>query len=482
MTATETQIDTETEVEELNVDYEYHSRQSRALDILALDLTDLELLYGGAKGGGKSVLGCRWMFTEACAIIDKFGLEPSQYPLGIGFMGRKRGVDFQKTTLETWKKEVPAAAYRINEQKHEIIIFETVKIVFGGFDDRAVIEKFNSAEYCRAFVDQVEELTQHEIGMLRGTMRLKINGEEPLYKKLLTANPAQCWLKKEFVKNPAGKKEGLFFLPALPADNPYLPKHYTNTLTKAFRHRPELLAAYLEGSWDALEGADIIIKDVWVRDSHARTIRMAGPRKLIVADIARFGDDRTVIMDLLETEIRKCIIYGKKDTHYTSGKIAQATKEAQEDDDKPPVIVVDGDGLGGPVADNLRAWGFTVIEIHSAGASSNPGKFHNLRAEMWWTAGVKFSDGDIANRYDGDGVDELDAELTVPTYKFRNGKILAEAKEDIKKPERYGRSPDIADTYIYGLYGLQFARRAAKKKKKRDRFDDETSETSMMAG
>jgi hypothetical protein len=473
-TAAATKPDIE-QYEELNVDYEYHSRQSQALDILGIEIPDLELLYGGAKGGGKSVLGCRWMFIEACEIIDKFGLNPSKYPLAIGFMGRKRGVDFQKTTLETWKKEVPAAAYRINEQKHEIIIFETVKIVFGGFDDRAVIEKFNSAEYCRAFVDQVEELTQHEIGMLRGTMRLKINGRVPLYKKLWTANPAQCWLKKEFVKNPDGKKEGLFFLPALPADNPYLPKFYTKTLIKAFRHRPELLEAYLHGSWDALEGADIIIKDVWVRDSHARTIQIAGRRKLIVADIARFGDDRTVIMSLLETEIDKVIIYGKKDTHYTSGKIAQAAKDAQgEDDDEPPLIVLDADGLGGPVADNLRAWGFKVHEIKSAGASSKPEKFHNLRAEMWWTAGEKFSDGDIANKYDGNGAEELDAELTIPTYKFRNGKILVEAKEDIKKPERYGKSPDVGDTYIYGLHGLQF--------KRPDRWDRERTETTHMAG
>ena len=44
--------------------------------------------------------------------------------------------------------------------------------------------------------------------------------------------------------------------------------------------------------------------------------------------------------------------------------------------------------------------------------------------------------------------------MTTPTYEFRNGKILIESKADIKK--RLGNSPDRADAYVNGLYGLQF--------------------------
>jgi len=442
------------QVQDIEVDWDFHARQSRALDILGLPECNC-LLYGGAKGGGKTVLGCRWMFTEAMSIIDSFGLTPSQYPPAIGFLGRKRAVDFSKTTLETWKREIPSAAYRLNEQKHEIIIFETVKYHYGGFDDRAVVEKFNSAEYCRCFVDQAEELTEDEIAMLEATFRLLIGTKSPGYKMLLTANPAQCWLKSKYVKNPQGMKEGLYFLQALPVDNPYLERGYVERLQRVYKHRPELLEAYLKGSWDAVEGSDILIHDAWVEASH-RIVKI-GPvaRKIVVADIARFGDDRTVIYFMEETSVEDSEVYGKHDTHYTSGKIAQMANKHKLEDGKPCTIVIDGDGIGGPVADNLRAYGFDVHEIHSEAATSQPDMFDNLRAEMWWSAGEKFANGEVANDYVDD---ELDRELTIPKYRFRNGKIIIESKDEIKKADRYGQSPDKADTYIYGLYGLQFAR------------------------
>lgn len=449
----------------IEVDWEFHPKQSRALDILE-SIECEELCFGGAKGGGKSVLGCRWAFMIAMALIDKYDLEPSKYPLLIGFMGRKRGVDFTKTTLETWKKEIPPAAYRINEQKKEIIIFETVKYQYGGFDDREVVEKFNSAEYCVWFVDQAEEVSQDEIAMLRGAMRLKIKGQVPDYKGYLSCNPAQCWIKREFVKNPKGKEEGLFYLQSLPADNPYLPDVYVNKLRKAFRHQPEMLEAYLHGSWDAIEGADIIIRDRWVLHSHQKRHNFPPKKKFIVADVARFGDDRTVIFYMEDTNIVKkdVRIYGQRDTNYTSNVLARMARKKSEDGtvENSPLIVIDGDGLGGPVADNLRAWGFNVYEIHSAAASSSPEDYYNLRAQMWWEAGQMFADGEVYNEYEDD---ELDTELTIPKYVLKQGRILVESKEDIKKPERYGKSPDLGDTYIYGLYIYKNVKMPKKKEK-----------------
>src|SRR3990172_2050546 len=92
---------------QVGIDWEYHARQTQALDILSNDELELALGYGGAKGGGKSVFGCRWMFREANKIIKEFGLLPSENPIAIGFMGRNRATDFVKTTLETWKREIP---------------------------------------------------------------------------------------------------------------------------------------------------------------------------------------------------------------------------------------------------------------------------------------------------------------------------------------------------------------------------------------
>ncbi|MCH8176778.1 MAG: hypothetical protein IIC09_00985, partial [Proteobacteria bacterium] len=170
-----------------------------------------------------SVLGCYWIFLRCIELINEFKIVPTKYPIPVGFMGRKRSVDFTDTTLETWKKFIPESAYLIRASEKEIIINERVKIAYGGFDSEMDIKKFNSAEFAFGFIDQAEETTQDDIALLRGALRLKIQEAELDYTLLLTANPADCWLKDSFVDT---QREGYIYLPALPTDNPFLPKGY----------------------------------------------------------------------------------------------------------------------------------------------------------------------------------------------------------------------------------------------------------------
>ena len=64
-------------LETTQINWHYHAKQNEALDILESPEVD-ELLYGGAKGGGKTVLGCRWVLRLACAIIKAFDLKPNK--------------------------------------------------------------------------------------------------------------------------------------------------------------------------------------------------------------------------------------------------------------------------------------------------------------------------------------------------------------------------------------------------------------------
>ena len=85
---------------------EFTSKQLLALWLLNQEYTK-ELLYGGAKGGGKSVLLCRYAWLYCDMIIDHFKLPPLKNPIPIGFMGRLRAVDFDDTTLDSWKAFIP---------------------------------------------------------------------------------------------------------------------------------------------------------------------------------------------------------------------------------------------------------------------------------------------------------------------------------------------------------------------------------------
>ena len=88
-------------------------------------------------------------------------------------MGRKQAVDFSNTTLRTWVREIPSDAFEIKRQEKLIVIEKTAAIQFGGLDDSDTVKKFNSGEYAIGWLDQPDECTRQDVGMLRGTMRFK---------------------------------------------------------------------------------------------------------------------------------------------------------------------------------------------------------------------------------------------------------------------------------------------------------------------
>ncbi|HDZ39572.1 MAG TPA: hypothetical protein ENH62_15075 [Marinobacter sp.] len=426
---------------------EFSQKQSDAWRAMHDDAVS-EVLYGGAKGGGKSVFGALWAYLHAGEIIRKYKITKRAYPIPIGFMGRKRSVDFSNTTLETWKKFIPPGRYRIKEHSKEIIIGDRVKIDFGGLDDPETVNKFNSAEYAFFFIDQAEEVDLDAVGLLRATLRLIINGRKVPGKALFTANPAQCWLKDEFISNPAAHQR---FIRALPGDNEWTGQEYIKVLENAFKHRPELLKAYRDGNWDAFEGDDQLISDIWIASAVLADPYLTG--RIIACDPARFGDDETVIMDLQGTEILEKVTYGQCRTTKISSRMHEMSRQADNCS-----CVVDEIGIGAGVVDELLDLGRKTIGFNSSakptgGTAPLSGQspiFYNLRAEAWWTVANMFAEGEISchNMYSF-----LRGQLCVPTYYYRNGKILVEAKSDIKARLRH--SPDHADCYVMGVYTLK---------------------------
>lgn len=422
-------------------------RQAAAWQALHDD-TITDVMYGGAKGGGKSFFFCVWVLAYCRSIVDDFNLQPSKKPPHIGWIGRKQAVDFTGTTLETWKEVVPEEYYEIKSgseksTKH-ILLWDRVAVDFGGLDRQENVNKFNSAEYGFIGIDQAEETTKDEVSVLRASRRLKIHGKPLKYKALFTANPANCWLKDEFLTSP---RPNYKFIQALPTDNPHLPDNYVQTLKDAFEYRPELLAAYLDGSWELADDVGQIIKTEALMAAYKREwpLTRGASRKFLSCDIARFGDDETVIYTMDETEIIAQEIYGKKDTMYTANLL---TKKSMDLNDC--WIVIDEGGVGGGVVDRLRELKRRVVPIDS-GSKSDDERYYNKRAEVWENAARMFQDGDIVLSWPDD---KLKADITTPTYKFRNSKILVESKEDIKK--RLRRSTDRADAYVNGLYGMRF--------------------------
>ena len=201
-------------------------KQSDAWNLLREKVVE-ELLFGGAKGGGKSVFGCFWMYFECYDIARLYVPKPRKYPIPVAFMGRKVAKHFKETTLDTWRRFIPPDLYSMKGDPTEITIANRVLIRTGGLEAKEDLEKFNSAEFARIFVDQAEETSKDDISVLRASLRLVINGQKIPPKVLWTANPGQCWLKEDFIDNPT---EEMPFVRSLPSDNTWTGEDYIKRL------------------------------------------------------------------------------------------------------------------------------------------------------------------------------------------------------------------------------------------------------------
>ena len=430
-------------------------RQKQAL--LALNDNDVvDVLYGGAKGGGKSWFLCCWVYWWCKEIIAQRGLEPARNVPHIGWMGRKQGIDFTATTLQTWQEMtdvIPIEDYEIKgaSEKHpkHIRIANAVAVDFGGLERQEDKNKFNSAEYVFIAIDQAEETTQDDISVLRATRRMKLKGKPFHYKGLFTANPAQCWLKEEFIDEKTAKPKNRF-VQALPSDNPNLPSGYIDTLKDSFSYRPDLLNAYLYGSWDALATPNQVIDARWLYAAQERADKYPVKRYL-VCDPARFGDDDTVIFLMADGDIEEKVIMPYCRTTDISNKLAQMSRH---NDDCMCIVESVGADVGSGVIDELVQLGVDTLQYNPAGAASDKDKYVNCRAEAWDTAARCLAEGVMK----GSNVQivlknlyiELQRQLCAPRYDFRGTKLLIEEKSSIK--ERLGRSPDHADTYVMALW------------------------------
>lgn len=166
---------------------------------------------------------------------------------------------------------------------------------------------------------------------------------------------------------------------------------------------------------------------------------------IIGVDVARFGDDSTVICMRRGRDASSApwIKMRGADTMRVAAKVAQMYTEF-----KPDAVFIDGGGPGGGVIDRLRQLKVPVIEVSFGGSAdrdqtSQEGavKYANKRAEMWGNMKDWLRGGSIPDEAD------LADQLTGLEYGYvtREGvdKVLLESKKDMKK--RGLSSPDEAD-------------------------------------
>lgn len=156
-------------------------------------------------------------------------------------------------------------------------------------------------------------------------------------------------------------------------------------------------------------------------------------QKRLGIDVARFGDDRTVIFPRQGLMSFLPDICRKLDTLEIAARIMLARDRWGSE---MQLIDSTGQWANGTI-DQLRTARVPITAVDFGDKAINP-KYLNRRAEMWLELSkwVK-AGGRLPN------VPELMAEFITPTYTFSGGKFMLEPKDQIK--DRLGRSPDLAD-------------------------------------
>jgi hypothetical protein len=162
-------------------------------------------------------------------------------------------------------------------------------------------------------------------------------------------------------------------------------------------------------------------------------------QKRLGIDVARFGDDRTVLFPRQGLcAFKPVVMRHNPSVDHPAVDIANRVMMAKNNWGQEREYFDDTVGWAHGAIDICRASGLNSLGINFASTKTNDPRYYNVRAELWMNMADWIRRGGKLPR-----ISELIRELTAPTYTYVNGKFLLERKDQIK--ERIGVSPDLAD-------------------------------------
>ena len=220
-------------------------KQSIALRLLQDNITN-EVLFGGAAGGGKSLLGCYWILKN-CLL----------YPGTRWLIGRSVLKTLKETTIKTLfevikMQDIPPAAYKYYLQASELKFANGSEIIFKDLFDYPSDpnkDELGSLEITGYFIDEAVQVKNKVKNILKSRVRFKLDEYNLIPKGLYTSNPGKGWLYQEFYKPSKNNElpENKQFVQSLLQDNPFISDFYEENLNTLDSESKERL---LNGNWD----------------------------------------------------------------------------------------------------------------------------------------------------------------------------------------------------------------------------------------
>lgn len=425
---------------ERQIDYNFKPliRQSEALQFLSVDSEVETILYGGAAGGGKTLLGCMWQI-----------LRRLKYPGTRSLIGRAKLDTLKKTTMATFFQVAADIGLKAgedfiyNQQSHIIKFSNGSEIILADlflYPSDPNFQDLGGLEVTDVFLDEATEITEKAYSIVSSRIRYKLNEFNLKPKILLTCNPSKGWIYNQFYlpyKN-QNLPEHLAFVQALPGDNLHLPESYLTSLTRLPEADRKRL---LEGDWEFDNSSDRL----YLYDELMRCFRepMNVGEGFITADIARLGKDRTVLCVWKGLSCIDIVVLRQKRQDEVKAEIQRLMNEYSV---RLSNVLADADGVGGGLVDSLRC-----REFMNGSKAVRGTQYMNLKADCYFRLGELIDKNEITLpiRYKEEIIKEL--ELVRRVDPDKEGKLRVTSKDTISQ-RTGGISPDIADAIMMRAY------------------------------
>jgi len=406
-----------------------------------IDGETTEIAYGGSKGSGKSYLGCSLIFADAL-----------MYPESHYFIARRSLNDLRKYTVPSINEVLEhfgvAKGYvKFNAQDNYFTLYNKSKVFLieaKYMPSDPLYQRFGSMQMTRGWIEEGGEFelaAKSNLSASIGRWKNDLYGIKA--KLLITCNPSKNFLYKDFYKK---SKDGTIepyrkFVQAYPDDNKMLPAGYIDHLIKTLTANEKERLLY--GNWEYDDDPAVLIEYDQILDLFKNEHVVPGVG-YIIADIARKGKDNTTIGRFSGFRLEELVTLQKAITTTTSQRIRNIANQY-----KIPMsrVLVDEDGVGGGVCDQLGCKGF----VNNSKAID--GNYTNLKSECGFKLAELINN---AGMYINCPSDNIKALIIEELEQIKNsnidseGKLQLMSKSEVK--ERIGRSPDYSDMLLMRMF------------------------------
>lgn len=365
-----------------------------------------------------------------------------------------------KSSFVTFKKvckfhRIPSEDWRLNGQ-YNYIEFKNgsrIDLLDLAYQPRDPLwERFGSLEYTGGWIEEAGEVSFGAFDTLKSRIGRHLNREMGIPSKIfITTNPKKNWLYK-LVYKPFREKtlpKEYAFIQSLYMDNPYTAEAYGKELAQIKDKATKQRLMY--GNWEYDDDPNTLIEYDAIIDLFTNSVP-EDTEKYLTCDVARYGRDKTVIMLWEGWKVYKIIEIAKSGLDKVEDKIRDIAKE-----EFIPYshIIVDEDGVGGGVVDNLKGIkGF----INNSSALPNPltkekENYKNLKSQCYYMLADKINARGIRIETDSEQVKiwlEEELELVKAKDIEKDAPLQIIPKDEVI--ELLGRSPDYSDALMMRMW------------------------------